>query len=84
MIVNINRMCLIRETVAGSKVMDEHFRKSGICEESHFEVHFRQFARQPDGRLKMPLWQVMMIYGPAIYMAMSPCFVDNEIEILNG
>ena len=78
MLVNINRQCLIREKPRGVVVFNDHFHHYKLDPEV-----YRKLYLQPDGRLKMELWQMAFIYGSAMFIGKEPP-IETDIEILNS
>jgi hypothetical protein len=74
--INLNRECLIRELPRGVEAFDKHFRSLGLI-----PLEFRSAAKQPDGRLKLPLHAVMHYYGDAMFMGPQPP-IEIEIELV--
>jgi hypothetical protein len=74
--VNVNQQVLIRETKIGKDIYDTYYTSIKLDPEI-----YRKMQSQPDGRLKMELWQVMQVYGRAIGMGFAIPF-ETEIEIL--
>jgi len=73
--LNLNQDVLIREQLTGKEAFDEYFRFYRIDPEE-----YRGWLRQPDGRLKMPLWEVMRIYGSRMRMDCDPP-IETTIEV---
>ncbi len=76
MLLNINRTVLVREQPRGVVAFNEHYRANGVDPEM-----YRTMYRQPDGRLKMPLWEVAYVYGSEMYMGPEPP-IETTIEVL--
>lgn len=73
--VNLNQYCLIRETERGRIFFNAHF------DDLHLDqAVYRTTYTQPDGRMKMQLWQVAHIYGRGMALGETP--VETTIEIL--
>jgi len=77
LIINLNQQCLIRERPRGVAQFNTHFWELRLNPET-----YRKLYSQKDGRLKMMLWDVMKIYGPAMIMG-PPSAIDTEIEVLD-
>jgi hypothetical protein len=62
---NFNDEVYIRPTKLGREIMTKHFAKLGIAVPGRYEFD----------RIKMPMWEVMNIFGPAMIQG-----GDNPIE----
>lgn len=76
--LNLNVDCLITEWPRGRAAFDRHFFDLGLDPE-----YYRALWRSPDGRLKLPLWEVARIYGPEMVMGPQPP-IAPEMEIAAG
>lgn len=69
---NINDDVLIRLLSRGEEQFAKYYRDLKLDPEQYRTAHY-------DGRLKMPLWEVMQIFGPITYMGPEPAF-ETEVE----
>ena len=76
--VNINTQVVVRLTERGEKLWAEYW---GARWGAQVPPAIREGVTLADGRIKLPLWELMAIFGNGIYMACDIPFVDNEIEI---
>jgi hypothetical protein len=74
--LNLNQTCLIRELPRGVEQFNAHYRALGLDPETH-----REHYRSADGRLRMQLWVVMEIYGPAVTICLDPP-IEMDIELV--
>ena len=74
--VNINQQCIVRELPAGAAAFDAYYHDLGLDPE-----RYRAICRQPDGRLKLQLWEQCRYYGAAMHIGSDPPF-ETAIEIL--
>ena len=74
--VNINQSCLIRETPVGFALYKKHYQELGLD-----WSEYRKYDEQPDGRLKLQLWELCRFYGAACANG-APVPFETEIEIL--
>lgn len=73
---NLNDAVIISETPLGVRLFDKQHLDLGLDPEA-----YRKMYRQPDGRLKLPLFEVMNIYGSGICLG-SPTPIETEIELV--
>lgn len=65
--MNLNDTVLVTEKARGRKAYDAFYRELNLDPNE-----YRRHAEQPDGRLKMQLWEVMRIYGGECGMGFDP------------
>ena len=73
---NVNDAILVKPTHMGMTVFRQHFRELGL----NHQVYSDMWGKgRDDGRLKMPLWEVMKIFGPACGRGFDPP-IETTVE----
>jgi hypothetical protein len=73
---SINTVVTFRLTHAGLDVWFEHCRQLGLDPSQYVSMGINE-----DGSYTWPLWEVMSVFGPHIYMAMPRMFFEgNELR----
>jgi len=77
--ININRVAIVRLTDHGRRVLEAHYRKLGLSVPVDVPGIF-----PAHDLYRAPLWDLMNIFGPHLYMGgpLSHPFEANEITFL--
>ena len=72
--MNINDMVEVELTELGKEIFISYHRD-----------YFKYYLDQMKGdKLKIQLWCLFETFGPHIHMGSKPCFINNEIKILEN
>jgi hypothetical protein len=74
--LNLNAEVLVEIRPRGVVLFDNYYRNLELDPEK-----YHKHWRQPDGRYKMPLWEVAHIFGQDMMMGVDPP-IATTIEVL--
>ena len=71
--ININDTIKFRLTPLGEAIWQAYWGELGVPNSP--------FITDSCGRVEMQLWEVMHIFGPALYMGSEQIIIDNEVIV---
>lgn len=80
--ININDCVLVRLTPYGEKLWAEHWTRFPETGFTNVPDAVRKSVTEPDGRIRFQLWDMMAVFGKAMYNGNPNIpFQDNVIYI---